>query len=91
MKLVSSKLPDGELWGDPFTMQVALRVLQIVGDHTNGIDTHQLRDVARGLQLVNNNPTAQRLGLMIDTLVNTAVTAEMTESGSPLDWDRVRL
>jgi len=89
--LVSSALPDGELWADPFTMQVALRVLQIVGDHTNGIDTYQIRDVARGLQLVNNNPVAQRLGLMIDTLVNTAVTAQMTESGTPLDWEKVRL
>ena len=89
--MVSSGIPDGELWADPFTMQVALRVLQIVGDHTNGIDTYQIRDVARGLQLVNNNPIAQRLGLMIDTLVNTAVTAQMTESGTPLDWEKVRL
>ena len=89
--MVSSALPDGELWADPFTMQVALRVLQIVGDHTNGIQTHDIRDVARGLQLVNNNPIAQRLGLMIDTLVNTAVTAQMTESGMPLDWEKVRL
>ena len=89
--MVSSRIPDGELWADPFTMQVALRVLQIVGDHTNGIDTYQIRDVARGLQLVNNNPIAQRLGLMIDTLVNTAVTAQMTESGAPLDWEKVRL
>ena len=80
-----------ELWADPFTMQVALRVLQIVGDHTNGIQTHDIRDVARGLQLVNNNTVAQRLGLMIDTLVNTAVTAQMTESGMPLDWEKVRL
>ncbi len=89
--MVSNGIPDGELWADPFTMQVALRVLQIVGDHTNGIDTYQIRDVARGLQLVNNNPVAQRLGLMIDTLVNTAVTAQMTESGTPLDWEKVRL
>jgi len=72
-------------------MQVALRVLQIVGYHTNGIQTHDIRDVARGLQLVNNNTVAQRLGLMIDTLVNTAVTAQMTESGMPLDWEKVRL
>ena len=89
--MVSNAVPDGELWADPFTMQVALRVLQIVGDHTNGIDTYQIRDVARGLQLVNNNPIAQRLGLMIDTLVNTAVTAQMTESGTPLDWEKVKL
>jgi hypothetical protein len=41
--------------------------------------------------LVNNNPVAQRLGLMIDTLVNTAVTAQKTESGEPLDWERVKL
>lgn len=84
-------LPDGELWGDPFTMQVALRTLQIVGDHTNGAYTHEIREVARGLMLVNNNPVAQRLGLMIDTLVNTAVTANKTESGDPLDWERMKL
>ena len=89
--MVSSGIPDGELWADPFTMQVALRVLQIVGDHTNGVHMHQIREVAHGLQLVNNNPVAQRLGLMIDTLVNTAVTAQMTESGAPLDWEKVRL
>jgi len=84
-------LPDGELWADPFTVQVALRCLQIVGDHTNGAYTHEIREVARGLMLVNNNPVAQRLGLMIDTLVNTAVTANKTESGEPLDWEKVRL
>jgi len=91
MKLVSNSLPDGELWGDPFTMQVALRCLQIVGDHTNGTYSHEIRNVARGLMLVNNNPVAQRLGLMIDTLVDTAVTANMTESGQPLDWEKVKL
>ena len=84
-------LPDGELWADPFTMQVALRALQIIGDHTNGIYSYQIRDVARGLMLVNNNPVAQRLGQMIDTLVDTAVTAQMTESGQPLDWEKVKL
>jgi len=91
MTLVSNELPDGELWADPFTVQVALRVLQIVGDHTNGIHTYQIRDVARGLQLVNNNPIAQRLGRMIDTLVDTAVTAKRTESGESLDWEKVKL
>jgi len=84
-------IADGELWGDPFTMQVALRTLQIVGDHTNGAYTHEIREVARGLMLVNNNPIAQRLGLMIDTLVNTAVTANMAQSGEPLDWEKVKL
>jgi phosphoribosylanthranilate isomerase len=84
-------LPDGELWGDPFTMQVALRTLQIVGDHTNGAYTHEIREVARGLMLVNNNAVAQRLGKMIDTLVDTAVTAQKTGSGEPLDWEKVRL
>jgi len=84
-------LPDGELWGDAFTMQVALRCLQIVGDYTNGAYTYQIKEVARGLMLVNNNPIAQRLGLMIDTLVDTAVTAQMTESGQPLDWEKVKL
>jgi len=72
-------------------MQVALRCLQVVGDHTNGTYSHQIREVARGLMLVNNNPVAQRLGLMIDTLVDTAVTANMTESGEPLDWEKVKL
>jgi len=72
-------------------VQVALRCLQVVGDHTNGAYTHEIREVARGLMLVNNNPTAQRLGLMIDTLVNTAVTANRTESGEPLDWEKVKL
>jgi len=84
-------LPDGELWADPFTVQVALRCLQVIGDHTNGAYTYQIKEVARGLMLVNNNPTAQRLGLMIDTLVNTAVTAQMTESGEPLNWEKVKL
>ena len=72
-------------------MQVALRCLQVVGDHTNGVSSHQIREVARGLMMVNNNPVAQKLGLMIDTLVNTAVTANRTESGEPLDWERVKL
>lgn len=85
------EIPDGELWGDPYTMQVALRVLQVVGDHTNGIGTGQIREVARGLEMVNNNPVAQRLGRMIHTLVDTAETARRTESGSPLDWEKVRL
>ncbi len=84
-------LPDGELWADPFTVQVALRCLQVIGDHTNGTYSYQIREVARGLMLVNNNPTAQRLGQMIDTLLNTAVTAHMTESGQPLDWEKARL
>jgi len=84
-------IPDGELWADPFTVQVALRCLQVVGDHTNGAYSHEIREVARGLMLVNNNPVAQRLGLMIDTLVNTAVTANLTESGDPLDWEKVKL
>jgi len=84
-------IADGELWADPFTVQVALRVLQVVGDHTNGVYSHQIREVARGLMMVNNNPVAQRLGLMIDTLVNTAVTANKTESGDPLDWEKVKL
>lgn len=84
-------IPDGELWADPFTTQVALRVLQIVGDHTNGIAAGQIREVGHGLQLVNNNPVAQRLGLMILTLVDTALTAQQTESGSLLDWEKARL
>lgn len=84
-------LVDGELWADPFTVQVALRCLQVIGDHTNGAYTYQIKEVAQSLMLVNNNPTAQRLGLMIDTLVNTAVTAQMTESGEPLDWEKVKL
>jgi len=84
-------LPDGELWGDAFTMQVALRCLQIVGDHTNGVYSYQIRDVARGLMLVNNNPVAQRLGKMLEALLDTAVTAHMTESGDPLNWEKVKL
>ena len=89
--MVAPTLPDGELWGDLFTMQVALRCLQIVGDHTNGTYSHEIKNVARGLMLVNNNPVAQRLGRMIDVLVDTAVTAQMTESGQPLDWEKVKL
>jgi len=84
-------LPDGELWADPFTVQVALRTLQIVGDHTNGVYSYQIIEVARGLMMVNNNPVAQRLGRMIETLVDTAVTANKTESGEPLDWEKVKL
>ena len=63
----------------------------MIGDHTNGIYSYQIREVAHGLMLVNNNPVAQRLGKMIDTLVDTAVTAQMTESGQPLDWEKVKL
>jgi len=84
-------IPDGELWADPFTVQVALRCLQIVGDHTNGVYSYQIRDVARGLMLVNNNPVAQRLGKMVEALLDTAVTAHLTESGQPLDWEKVKL
>ena len=84
-------IPDGELWGDPFTVQVSLRCLQIIGDSMNGIYSHEIREVAKSLMLVNNNPTAQRIGLMLDTLLNTAVTAQHTESGDPLDWEKVRL
>ena len=83
-------IPDGELWGDAFTMQVALRTLQIIGDHTNGVYTHEIREVAKGLMLAND-PVAQRLGRMIDTLVDTAVTANRTEHGEPLDWEKVRI
>lgn len=91
MAIPVTPIPDGELWADPFTVQVALRCLQVVGDHTNGAWSYQIRDVARGLMLVNNNPVAQRLGRMIDTLVDTAVTANNTKSGDPLDWAKVRL
>ncbi len=84
-------IPDNELWADPFTMQVALRCLQVIGDHTNGNYMHEIREVAQGLMLVNNNPTAQRLGLMINTLMDTAVTASTTQSGDPLNWEKVRL
>jgi len=84
-------IPDGELWGDPFTQQVALRVLQIVGDHTNGLNTAQVRVVANGLTMIPGNPVTYRLGTMLTALVDTAVTANMTESGQPLDWEKVRL
>jgi len=89
--MLDTGIPDGELWADPFTVQVALRVLQVVGDHTNGIPAGQVREVSRGLMLVNNNPVAQRLGRMIETLMDTAITADRTESGDPLDWERVKL
>tara|TARA_R100001086_G_scaffold199922_1_gene116111 strand:- start:780 stop:1049 length:270 start_codon:yes stop_codon:yes gene_type:complete len=88
--MMTPTLPDGELWADPFTQQVALRCLQILGDHTNGVYSYQIREVARGLMLVNNNPVAQRIGKMIEALLNTAVTAHMTESGEPLDWEKVK-
>ena len=81
---------DGDLWGDPFTQQVALRVLQIVGDHTNGLNARDIRTVANGLAMIPGNPVAQRLGNMLSALIDAAVTAQLTESGDPLDWERVR-
>lgn len=89
--MVTPTLPDGELWGDPFTMQVALRCLQIIGDHTSGLPIAQVREVGSGLQLVPGNITAQRLGRMLNTLMDTAITANLTESGQPLDWEKVKL
>jgi len=89
--MTPSVVPDGELWGDPFTMQVALRCLQIIGDYTNGLPAGQIKEVGNGLQLVPGNVAAQRLGRMINTLIDTAITANLTESGQPLDWEKVRL
>lgn len=79
-----------DLWGDPFTQQVALRCLQVIGDHTSGLPIAQVRDVANGLQLVPDNVAAQRLGRMINTLMDTAITSMLTESGSPLEWEKLR-
>jgi hypothetical protein len=84
-------LPDGELWGDQFTMQVALRCLQIIGDYTSGLPVAQVREVGNGLRLVPGNVTAQRLGRMLNTLMDTAITANLTASGQPLDWEKVKL
>jgi hypothetical protein len=84
-------IADGDLWGPPYTQQVALRVLQIVGDHTNGLDTAQVRVVADGLSMIPGNLVTHRLGNMLQALMDTAVTAQMTESGDPLDWEKVRL
>jgi len=83
-------IADGDLWGAPYTQQVALRVLQIVGDHTNGLDTAQVRVVANGLSMIPGNPATQRIGNMLNALMDTAVTAHMTRSGEPLDWEKVR-
>lgn len=89
--MVTPTLPDGELWADPFTQQVALRVLQIVGDSTNGLDIRKIRVVAEGLIMIPGNLTTNRLGNMINALIDAAITAELTESGDPLDWEKVRL
>ena len=78
-------LRDDELWGDPYTTQTALRVLQVVGDYTNGLPPGAVRNVAHGL-LTASNPVAQQLGRMINTLVDTAIAAEMTEEGDPMIW-----
>ena len=86
--MVNDELSD--LWGDPFTHQVALRCLQIIGDHTSGLPVHQVREVANGLQLVPGNVPAQRLGRMINTLMDTAITANLTASGMPLEWEKLR-
>jgi len=83
-------IADGDLWGAPYTQQVALRVLQIVGDHTNGLDTAQVRVVADGLSMIPGNIVTHRLGNMLQALMDTAVTAQMTESGDPLDWEKLR-
>ena len=84
-------IADGELWASPFTQQVALRVLQIVGDHTDGLDVAQVRVVASGLVMIPGNSVTQRLGKMLNALMDTAVTAQLTASGDPLDWEKVRL
>jgi len=84
-------ITDGELWGDPFTQQVALRCLQIIGDHTSGLPVSQVREIGNGLQIVPGNVAANRLGRMINTLMDTAITANLTESGQPLDWEKVKL
>lgn len=89
--MVAPTIPDGELWADPFTQQVALRVLQIVGDCTNGLDIRKIRVVAEGLTMIPSNLTTYRLGTMITALIDTAITAELTESGDPLDWEQVKL
>lgn len=77
---------DGELWGDPRTTQTALRVLQVVGDYTNGLPAGAVRDVAHGMLMVTSNPVAQRLGSMIITLIDTALASEMAEEGAPMIW-----
>jgi len=79
-------LLDDDLWGDPRTTQTALRVLQIVGDYTNGLPPGAVRDVANGLLMVTSNPVAQRLGKMIITLMDTAIAADLTEEGAPMIW-----
>ena len=79
-----------DLWGDPFTHQVALRCLQIIGDYTSGLPVSQVREVANGLQMVPGNATAQSLGRMINTLMDTAITAHLTESGAPLEWEKLK-
>ena len=84
-------IPDGELWAAPFTQQVALRVLQIVGDYTNGLDTAKVRVVANGLTMIPGNLVTYRLGNMLNALMDTAVTSHMTETGDPLDWEKIRL
>jgi len=89
--MVAPTIPDGDLWADPFTQQVALRVLQIVGDCTNGLDIRRIRVVAEGLIMIPSNLTTYRLGTMINALLDAAITSELTESGDPLDWEKVRL
>ena len=89
--MVAPTIPDGELWADPFTQQVALRVLQIVGDCTNGLDISKIRVVANGLVMIPGNLTTYRLGNMINALIDTAITSQLTESGDPLDWEKVKL
>ena len=79
-------LLDDDLWGDPRTTQTALRVLQVVGDHTNGLPAGAVKEVANGLLMVTSNVVAQRLGRMILTLMDTAIAAELTEEGAPMIW-----
>jgi len=78
-----------ELGGGPLTNDVvALRLLQIVGDHMNGIPVEQSEAVARGLLMVTTNPVAQRMGEMLIAMFELGKEWNQAEAdpAAPMLW-----
>jgi len=77
------------LGGGPLTDDVvALRLLQIVGDHLNGIPVEETEAVARGLLMVNGNAAARQLGKMLIAMFELGKEWEQAEHdpAAPFLW-----
>lgn len=75
--------------GGPLTDEiVAMRLLQIVGDHLNGIGPQETEAVAKGLLMVNGNHAARQLGKMLTAIFELGREWEQTENDpeSPGLW-----